>query len=99
VAFIIITTAFAIANTQFSDSLGSSTHGIIGLIVYILLCLQVGIGISRSVLIKPKAAKNPVEKFFKRIKQEVIKTHFWLGTLLWILAVVNIFLGIGLAGK
>ncbi|KAI9598065.1 hypothetical protein BDF19DRAFT_463399 [Syncephalis fuscata] len=97
-AFLCITASLIIAKVQLSSDSEESTHGILGVVVYSLLCLQVIIGITRVTLVKPKAAKNTAERLFKRFKQEIIKSHMILGNLLWTLAVANIMLGIALAG-
>ncbi|RKP25374.1 hypothetical protein SYNPS1DRAFT_28892 [Syncephalis pseudoplumigaleata] len=97
-AFMMITTAFIIAIVTLTGGVPRGPHGVLGLVVYGLLCLQMGTGMARVVFVKARPARNATEKFFKRRKQGLIKTHFWLGTLLLTLAVVNIFLGIRAAG-
>ncbi|RKP09584.1 hypothetical protein THASP1DRAFT_22599 [Thamnocephalis sphaerospora] len=94
IAFAMITAAFIIGLTQLG---GGSIHGLLGIITYSILCLQIGIGIARVAFVKPVKPKSAVERFFKPLKQKLVRSHAVLGQLIWLLAVVTIVLGFGLA--
>jgi hypothetical protein len=94
--FLLVTAGFIIALTSTSSDT-ISRHGIIGIVLYSLLCVQIIIGGIRSAFVRPVKPKTTMERIFKPHKQLLIRTHTLLGQFLWVLSVVVIMLGIHIA--
>lgn len=84
-----------------------TTHFAIGTLSFVLMVKQSSIGAIRRIMIN--SAQNPLQTWqdtktvisklkdwCKSNKIAIIKTHAWLGRLLWLLAIVNIYVGLSL---
>ncbi|RKP25999.1 hypothetical protein SYNPS1DRAFT_28285 [Syncephalis pseudoplumigaleata] len=71
-----------------------SLHGIVGIVVYALLCLLATLGILRAHGVKPTGKRNVVQRALNPHKHMITAIHRHLGLLVWTLASINVMLGL-----
>lgn len=77
--------------------IGSRTfiaHFVIGLVVMVMFIIQVILGRLRQLINPTEKPTSSFSVFLKNQKNTIVGIHSWAGRLAWILAVVNIYLGL-----
>jgi len=71
-------------------------HMVLGLIVKVMLITQKVLGYWRTTIVPTEKPKTSFEVWKKKNKNLITTIHKYNGRILWILAVVNIYVGIGI---
>ncbi|KAI9598665.1 hypothetical protein BDF19DRAFT_184854 [Syncephalis fuscata] len=92
--FLMVTVGCLIGMFGLSHGPSKSLHGIVGIIIFALLCVLALFGMLRAYFVKALGQRNAIQQVLTPRKHLMTAIHRHMGIFVWTLAAINVLLGL-----